>query len=395
MQCTCGKDNPESATVCPQCGRPLGPKDRRRLWFDLAAALALVLAIAVVYLVDWLRPAALGPSIQEVSENVAVPRHSLGLAVTPPEYDDIGKLLDTLGTGYRHTTITLEDLLDPAKLSRYDIVFLTCGISGLKYQERVAAKLRENLRRFVSEGGTLYASDWRFEILDLAFHEFVDESRVIRGDRQVIQVRVVDPGLRHTLGSTIMLNFDKPAWWAAAFKGPELTSYLEGDFKDVHGRPATAPLLVKFPFGRGAVVFTSFHNETQNSDTETALLRYLVFAAVMAREGENVKRTMVHGGFSPQQRSLLSASSSNEAASGVYECHQAGPLQFVLAFDDRGARLRLTVTGPDGQPQVMTDTKTFRIDVPNAQVGAWRYTITPEQLPSPNFAFELVIGEKR
>jgi hypothetical protein len=371
-------------------------KNRRRVWLDLAAALVLLLALAVVYVVDRAVPAESGTTVEEVSRTATVPRHSLSLAVTPPEYDDMGKLLDTLGPGYRHAGISVNELLDPAKLSQYDIVFLTCGTGDLWNQEEVALKLRQSVRQFVSGGGTLYASDLRFEILEIAFPEFVDPTRApTRGDRQIVQARVVEPGLKHALGSTITLNFDKPSWFAAALKGPELTTYLEGDFKDVGGRPASAPLLVKFPFGSGTVIFTSFHNETQNSETETALLRYLVFSAVTAREEENVKRTMVRGGFSPQERSLLSASSSSEAITRSYECRQPGPLQFVLAFDERGARLRLTVVGPGGQRQELTDTKTFQIDIPNAQAGTWQYTIAPLELPSPNFAFELMIGEKR
>jgi hypothetical protein len=67
----------------------------------------------------------------------------------------------------------------------------------------------------------------------------------------------------------------------------------------------------------------------------------------------------------------------------------------VLAFDDRGARLRLAVVGPDGWRREESGTKTFQIDVANASAGTWHYTITPVELPSPNFAFELMIGEKR
>ena len=38
---------------------------------------------------------------------------------------------------------------------------------------------------------------------------------------------------------------------------------------------------------------------------------------------------------------------------------------------------------------------TFRIDIPDAQPGAWRYTVTPLEVPFANYPFTLTIGEKR
>ena len=99
---------------------------------------------------------------------------------------------------------------------------------------------------------------------------------------------------------------------------------------------------MKFPFEEGAVIFTSFHNEAQNSRTELELLRYLVFTTVNAQLDASVERTMVRGGFSPVERNLLSASSTEQSLTETYECRGGKSLQFVLGFEDRGARLRLT-----------------------------------------------------
>ena len=52
---------------------------------------------------------------------------SLRLAVTPHQYDDMGKLLAQLGSGFTYSEIRLEDLEDVSKLVQYDVVFLTCG----------------------------------------------------------------------------------------------------------------------------------------------------------------------------------------------------------------------------------------------------------------------------
>ena len=46
-----------------------------------------------------------------------------------------------------------------------------------------------------------------------------------------------------------------------------MTVYLKGRFRTTAGVTIDAPLLVKFPFGKGTVLFTSFHNEKQNNAT--------------------------------------------------------------------------------------------------------------------------------
>jgi hypothetical protein len=336
----------------------------------------------------------------------------LRLAVTPPEYDDMGKLLDTLGPGYRHTQIPMDDLLDPERLSQYDVVFLTCGGVPRAWLERrlrdsdrggagvyrpkpeTAEAVRESFRKFVGHGGTLYASDLQFDLVSLAFPDLVDPEKIGRGEVQTVEAEVVDPGLRRLLGPAIDLRFDMPAWRPAAFRGPDVTTYLRGTYQLRDGRTQTGPLLVTFPYGEGTVVFTSFHNEAQNTQMERDLLRHLVFTAVTARQQRQIKETMVRGGFSPTERSLLSASSGAKAVELTYECGGRGPLQFVLGFERQGARLRLTVVGPDGQRVEKTGTETFTVKIDDAPPGTWRYTITPVQVPYENFPFTLTIGEK-
>ena len=149
----------------------------------------------------------------------------------------------------------------------------------------IGDQVRKALRRFVDAGGTLYVSDWQFGLVAMAFPEFVDRAKAQPGAVQTVHAEVLDPGLQKLLGKTVDLKFERPAWQPAAFRG-------QGDH--LHPRPLqtesgdeeTAALLVQFPFERRAtVIFTSFHNETQNSRTELELLRYLVFTAVNAQTG--------------------------------------------------------------------------------------------------------------
>lgn len=422
MRCPCGQENPPSTGTCPRCGRLLiWGMGARRLLADAGGAAGLVLALGLVFWLDRLVltsdgnepsqpgnvrvvPVEEGPSAESVRR--------LKLAVTPPEYDDMGKLLDALGPGYRFDVIAFDDLLDAERLAAYDVVFLTCGgvpTSWLTRRVRdgerdspgvyrtrpdVMRRIRVGLRRYVGRGGTLYASDWQFRLLAIAFPELVDRSKLFRGAIQTIRAEVVDRGLQRQLGPEIELHFDKRGWLPAAFRGLEVTTYLRGSFQTLEGGMRTAPLLVHFPFEAGHVVFTSFHNEKQNTATERQLLRCLVFTTVTAQTEARAARIMVRGGFSAVQRSLLSASPAAQTLSCTYECPATCDLQFLVAFDARGARLRLGVRGPDGRRLEKAGRSTFTLNVPGAARGTWHYSITPLSVPYENFPFTVTVGEK-
>ena len=107
-----------------------------------------------------------------------------------------------------------------------------------------------------------------------------------------------------------------------------------------------------------------------------------------------IKRTMVRGGVSPQERSLLSAAEGGQPITKTYRCSGADELQFVLGFQDQGARLCLSVIDPGGERYEKSGTKTFTIEVPAPAPGDWQCTITPRDVPYRNFPFTLTIGEK-
>jgi hypothetical protein len=409
-----------SSTSQPPVPEPHGTIDWRRLGIDVAVALGLLLALALVFAWEK-RSASLdrGSAIHSgkvevrINETQTTAEQPLRLAVTEPEYDDMGKLLDTLGKGYRHTTIPYDDLLVPERLSPYDVVFLTCGgvprewlgnrIRGperrgagvFRAREEIVTALNKSLRQYVGHGGTLYVSDLHFELLGIAFPELVDRAKAGRGVVESIRAEVVDSGLQKWLGSNIELRFEMPAWRPAAFTGQDVTTYLRGTYKRMSGGEDVVPLLVTFPFQEGMVVFTSFHNEAQNNELELKLLRYLVFTTVTATEEEKIKRTLVQGGFSPQERGILRPLTERKDVTETYDCPKGGHLQFALGFRDQGATLRLTAVGPDGKRYEESGTKSFTLDIPHAAPGQWKYTITPVKIPYLNFPFTLTIGEKQ
>lgn len=318
---------------------------------------------------------------------------ALRLAVTPTQsdnkngkWDDMGKMLDSLGAGYRYTPLTLADLHDLKKLLDYDVLFLTCAGGGT---EEI---ITHNLREFVGRGGTLYASDWRYNCVAQAFAEFRSADLEGEGRHGGVQAKVLDPGLRDILGPTVHLEFDLSRWKTAAFAGPRVTTLLAGEYEPETGRKRVAPLLVKFPFDKGTVIFTSFHNARQNKPVEEPLLRYLVFSAVTARLESQVHQTMVSGGFSPRKSNLLSASSGNQEVKQIYQSKKGRRIRFTLGFEDRGAHLKLTVISPEGRRTVEEGTATITIEEANSP-GNWEYIVTALGVPYQDFPFTLTVGE--
>jgi hypothetical protein len=359
----------------------------RALRAGLDALLPVLLAgcLWLVYRSD--RPAS--EVLVDPPETPASTPQPVRLAVTEGGYDDMGKLLDVLGEGYRFTVVSEDELRDPKACARFDAIFLTCARPKGPEVDKALAR---SLRTFVDDGGTLYASDLQFDTLAEAFPDVVDPAAVAEGLKQQLRAEVVSPELREVLNGEMPLQFDLDGWRPAAFRGPGVTTHLRGSFQTTAGVTIEAPLLVKFTSGKGTVLFTSFHNEKQNSELETKLLRHLVFSTVTAKVEASVARSMVQGGFSPQQTSLLSAKPGDPSKTLKYEHDRTGGLVFTLGFENRGARLRLEVISPRDKKRVERGTSTLTIAVPDAEKGTWTCVATAESLPYPNFPFTLSVG---
>ncbi len=248
---------------------------------------------------------------------------------------------------------------------------------------------RRRVQEFVAQGGTLYASDLRFDTLQRAFPEFIDEKKLGQGVDKNVRATVQDADLRGLVGSEVPLHFDRSPWRSAAFKGEGVTVYLKGSFKTNAGVTDEAPLLVKFPHGKGAVLFTSFHNTTQNSPIESKVLKYVVLSTVTAR----VEAQIVRGGFSPTTKSLLTVAPGDSSVKRTFEHAKTGSLRFSLGFERQGAKLRLEVVSPTGEQRVERGDSTITIDVPDAAAGPWKYTAVAEDVPYKDFPFLLSVAE--
>jgi hypothetical protein len=187
---------------------------------------------------------------------------------------------------------------DYARMSMYDIIFFNCGVNDAAAVTGAnASTYAANLRRYVEEGGSVYASDYAAPLVEMAFPEFVSWQRnaVVNngllaskvGKPQTITANVTDPGIRAALGQqTIQVSFDLDAWVAMFGTAPATRVYIrataEGAAYSLFGPGENftmnnIPLTVGFDVGQGRVVFTSFHQERNITPDMQQVLNLLVF----------------------------------------------------------------------------------------------------------------------
>lgn len=80
------------------------------------------------------------------------------IAYIPGAFDNIEGIINALG--YTADELAVPDLLDATTLDQYSAIFLNCGMSG-----QLETQMYQNLEDYLSNGGSLYASDFAVEYL--------------------------------------------------------------------------------------------------------------------------------------------------------------------------------------------------------------------------------------
>ncbi|MBI2804372.1 MAG: hypothetical protein HYX68_05230 [Planctomycetes bacterium] len=317
------------------------------------------------------------------------PVKALRLAVTPTAHDDLGSLLTKMGDGYRFTTLGRAGTRSLASLQKYDVVFLTCSDLYPKDFQAVGP-----LRKFVEQGGTVYASDLYGDLLVAAFPEFRARVRVLPGVPQTVDAYVVESAMQSYLGRRVLpLNFEAGDWRPAPFDPAKVTVCLRGLYRNNLGQTQTAPLLVKFRCEKGQVIFTSFHHTRNDAQVVRNVLDYLIFAAVNARSEARLNDLMKQCGFAAASVRLAHLSFGKTLQST--HRHAGGGLQMALGFEHAGAELKLTLRAPGGRTLFHQSKGLFLLEIPAAEAGEWSWTVTPTQLPHANFPVLIAIGSAR
>ncbi len=209
----------------------------------------------------------------------------LSLAVAVGHYDDIEGVLGDLGFAY-----TLLDgpwdpfelMTTPEVIAQYDIVFFNCGMNTSHVTDAAVTTLRE----YVEGGGSIYASDRAYWVIERAFPDLIDfvGDDTIEGDARVgaqtsspLEAQVYDPIFAAALGgSTAQISFDQPDWVAVQAAADPDWVLVAATFPLVTGGNLHGPLAVRAPVGEGTVLYTAFHNADQTTADVQVLLREIV-----------------------------------------------------------------------------------------------------------------------
>ena len=115
------------------------------------------------------------------STKVCLPTDAAGLAVLQGGYDHVEDILEELGFehdvycgGYGISQAAFAFLSDFERLSTYDILFVNCATGiEIRADNPEMETVRENLRTFVREGGSIYVSDLSSDFVQQLFPDAV------------------------------------------------------------------------------------------------------------------------------------------------------------------------------------------------------------------------------
>ena len=227
----------------------------------------------------------------------------LRIAVVTGDYDRVQDVLSGIGIGatqvdtYSSSFINsawVEDLLgDRSLLFSYDIVFLNCGLGDLPFTAQgfftrpISAETLQNLRDFAAQGGSVYASDWAYYVVEKTWPDFVSfygddaegGSAKVGFAPQDVTANVVDAAMSIGLGQTSMiLHYPLLSWVVMQDVSPLTTVYIKGSAELEDGTTLNdVPHTVAFRPGSGRVLFTSFHQEAGINPDMQRVLQLLIF----------------------------------------------------------------------------------------------------------------------
>ena len=189
--------------------------------------------------------------------------------VSSPKYDDIGKILDGLNIKFK----SFNELQ-----YKCDILFLNCGT-----QDKIDTI---KLRKFVEDGGCLYASDLMDTTLNKTFPNIFDFAGHI-GNKMKMNAEVVDKELVELIkgvvpNNMVEIEFDLGSW--------AVLNKSQGDvlLKSSSSKFVGKPLMVKVKYGKGMIFFTSFHNIAAISESQRNLLKLLILSLYASYLGQTV-----------------------------------------------------------------------------------------------------------
>jgi len=252
----------------------------------------------------------------------------LMLYQTPRELDDNDRELEAE---------SFVDLLsDLEQMQDYHFIFAPCAEYNTYGTIMTSSSVRDNVREYVNEGGKLYVTDYAYDVLEQTFPAYIDFSAPETGDGNadghigdpdytgiaaygtlryesdnramdlnladwLVAIEASDDGTLLTTGNWINLNgvgtvsecCDDEGDWVdmtpqAVMTGPNFVERFIGEDGPSHDSWAAAeaaganyPHTVRFPYGCGEVMYSTYHtvesfDRTANLQPQELVLLYLI-----------------------------------------------------------------------------------------------------------------------
>ena len=228
---------------------------------------------------------------------------ALDVAIVTGDYDDFNILLDQMGFA-NYELVNGQDadtirtfLADPAALARYDIIFFNGGFAeeGVIYDSNdstntIPATNMQNLRDYVNNGGSVYASDWAYDVVEIGWPDRVDfvgadeiPNDAQLGDYDNVNAAIADSAMAEFLDKNyIEIDYDLPVWPPMESVSSTVSVHLTGTVPYSDGLSdytlTSVPVLASFNAGNGKVVMSTFRVARNANQDMVNVLQYMMYS---------------------------------------------------------------------------------------------------------------------
>ncbi|MCP4499763.1 MAG: hypothetical protein GY822_07355 [Deltaproteobacteria bacterium] len=182
--------------------------------------------------------------------------------------------------------------------SHFDILFINCGSHEWALEKASSAELDAvftNLRTFVAQGGSIYMSDWAYDLLELLYPDAADwydddevESAAEVGERQDFLGLIADEDMLTVLDKdrvTLRYNQGRICMPVSLGEGSRALITANNLLVDAPAQTLDdVPVLFEHippavdPVEGGRIIYTTFHNGAQNTMDMDEVLRAIIFS---------------------------------------------------------------------------------------------------------------------
>jgi len=212
----------------------------------------------------------------DLKDPIKTSQGAITIGVADWDYDDIGQILTDMSLTYTSFSYnpgghySLENI---TAMREFDILFIPCGSEA----DYASSTVISNVELYVQEGGVIYGSDWAMNIINGSFPGKINFLEYDGTSSWSNNSYIVDDALRQYLSKSLIdIFYDLGSWCVIDSVASDVMTLIRGEVHTYSGTLPDKPLSVRFPYGLGTVIYTTFHNEAQvTADIEMVLTYYI------------------------------------------------------------------------------------------------------------------------